>query len=188
MEASLVRGVGCFQLFSGSSEETGKTLHASLWWIHTVFAMSWIAMIPYTKFVHLLSLPTNVFFSKLNPRGELRRDDIEKLMESAEGDADLKIGIQKADEFTWKQRLDLDTCVSCGRCDEVCPAYMADKEYFAPRQLISRLKTALDELEAARNANGRNPPRLRISSARFSTKSLSGIAGPAAPAWKSALR
>jgi Fe-S oxidoreductase len=129
-------------LFSGMAEGTGKSVHASLWWTHTVLAMGWIAMIPYTKFVHLLSLPTNVFFSKLKPRGELQREDIEKLMESAESD-DLKIGIQKSEEFTWKQRLDLDTCISCGRCDEVCPAYMADKEYFTPRQLIAKLKESL---------------------------------------------
>jgi Fe-S oxidoreductase/nitrate reductase gamma subunit len=138
-------GLGISFLFTGISADTGKSLHAFLWWIHTIFAMSWIAMIPYTKFVHLLSLPTNVFFSKLNPRGELHREDIEKLMESAESD-DLKIGIQKADELTWKQRLDLDACISCGRCEEVCPAYMADKDYFTPRQLISRLKKSLDEI------------------------------------------
>ncbi len=138
-------------MFSGMEEGTGKSVHAWLWWTHTIFALSWIALIPYTKFVHLLSLPSNVFFSKLKPRGELQRQDIEKLMESAESDADLKIGLQKADEFTWKQRMDLDTCVSCGRCEEVCPAYMADKEYFTPRQLIARLKQSLTELESSRN-------------------------------------
>jgi hypothetical protein len=118
-------------LFAGMSAESGKTLHASLWWLHTIFAMSWIAIIPYTKFFHMLSLPTNVFFSKLKPRGELQRQDIEKLMESAEND-DLKIGIQTAEEFSWKQRLDLDACIACGRCEEVCPAYMADKDYLRP--------------------------------------------------------
>jgi Fe-S oxidoreductase/nitrate reductase gamma subunit len=139
-------GWGVSTLFAGISEDTGGSLHAFLWWIHTILAMSWIAMIPYTKFVHLLSLPTNVFFSKLKPRGELNRQDIEKLMESAESE-DLKIGIQKADELTWKQRMDLDTCISCGRCEEVCPAYMADKTYFTPRQLVSRLKKSLDEID-----------------------------------------
>ena len=142
-------GWGISSLFAGVTESSGKTIHASLWWLHTVFAMGWIALIPYTKFVHLLSLPTNAFFSKLKPRGELQRDDIEKLMESAESD-DLKIGLQKADELTWKQRMDLDTCVSCGRCEEVCPAYMADKDYFTPRQLIARIKKSLDEFDPAR--------------------------------------
>jgi Fe-S oxidoreductase/nitrate reductase gamma subunit len=144
-------GLAFSKLFSGTSAEAGKTFHASLWWIHTALAMSWIALIPYTKFVHLLFLPANVFFSKIKPRGELARPDIEKLMESADADADLKIGIQKADEFSWKQRMDLDACVSCGRCEEVCPAYMADKEYFTPRQLIARMKQALYEIE---NSNG----------------------------------
>jgi Fe-S oxidoreductase/nitrate reductase gamma subunit len=146
-------GWGISGLFSGIGRSAGTGLHASLWWVHTVFAMSWIALIPYTKFVHLLSLPTNIFFSKLNARGELQRPDIEKLMESSD-DAELKIGVQKPEELSWKQRLDVDTCVSCGRCEEVCPAYMADKEYFTPRQLISRLKQSLEEAGAGKNGNG----------------------------------
>jgi len=149
-------GWGLSGIFSGVSEGTGKGIHASLWWLHTVFAMSWIALIPYTKFVHLLSLPTNVFFSKLKPRGELQRPDIEKLMESAD-DAELKIGLQATEELTWKQRMDLDTCVSCGRCEEVCPAYMADKEYFTPRQLVARMKKSLDEIAAGKNGDGKDP-------------------------------
>jgi Fe-S oxidoreductase/nitrate reductase gamma subunit len=138
--------------FAGAGEGAGQTLHAALWWLHTIFAMGWIALIPYTKFVHLLSLPSNAFFSKLKPRGELQREDIEKLMESAESE-DLKIGLQKAEELTWKQRMDLDICVSCGRCDEVCPAYMADKDYFSPRQLIQRIKKELVAFDKG-NGNG----------------------------------
>jgi Fe-S oxidoreductase/nitrate reductase gamma subunit len=147
-------GAGIAPIFTGIDESTGKALHASLWWIHTVFALGWIALIPYTKFVHLLSLPSNVFFSKLKPRGELRREDIEKLMESAESE-DLKIGLQKADDLTWKQRMDMDTCVSCGRCEEVCPAYLADtvKDYFTPRQLVARIKNSLNDFDARKNGD-----------------------------------
>jgi Fe-S oxidoreductase/nitrate reductase gamma subunit len=146
-------GWGFSFLFPAMSESAGRSVHSSLWWFHTVLAMGWIAIIPYTKFFHMLSLPTNAFFSKIAPRGELQRQDIEKLMESEEGD-DLKIGLQKAGEFTWKQRLDFDACVSCGRCEEVCPAYMADREYFSPRQLIARMKDYLDEADASGNEEG----------------------------------
>ncbi len=169
-------------------ERTGRSFHASLWWMHTIFAMGWIALIPYTKFVHLLSLPTNVFFSKLKPRGELQRAGYRKADGKRGKRRDLKIGLQKADELTWKQRMDLDTCVSCGRCEEVCPAYMADKEYFTPRQLIARIKQSLTELESGRNGGKSDAAEPATSSARLSTKSLSGIAGPAAHAWKSAPR
>jgi Fe-S oxidoreductase/nitrate reductase gamma subunit len=150
-------GWGIGALFAGTGEAAGRTIHASLWWAHTFLAMSWIALIPFTKFVHLLSLPANIFFSKLEPRGALRRVDIEKLMESADGEADFKIGIQKADEFTWKQRLDFDACVSCGRCEEVCPTYMSNKEYFTPRQFIAHLKQTVCELgngASGRKSNG----------------------------------
>jgi Fe-S oxidoreductase/nitrate reductase gamma subunit len=147
-------GAGIALLFKGIDPDTGESIHASLWWLHTVFALGWIALIPYTKFVHLLSLPTNVFFSKLKPRGELQRQDIEELMESAE-EEDLIIGLQKAEELTWKHRMDLDTCVSCGRCEEVCPAYIADtdKEYFTPRQLVARIKKSLDDSVAGTDGN-----------------------------------
>jgi Fe-S oxidoreductase/nitrate reductase gamma subunit len=153
-------GWGIAALFSGISENAGMRTHAVLWWTHTVLAMSWIALIPYTKFFHMLSLPTNVFFSKLNPRGELQRPDIEKLMESSD-DTDLKIGLQQAEELTWKQRMDLDTCISCGRCEEVCPAYMADKDYFTPRQLVARLKKSMEEAGKGAKENGETPAEIK---------------------------
>jgi len=142
-------------LFSGADERTGRIIHASLWWGHATITMAWIAMIPYTKFVHMLSLPTNIFFSKLGARGELKREDLEKLMESADSDAAFQIGVQKAGEFTWKQRLDFDSCVSCGRCDEICPARLAHEEEFTPRQLIARLKVSIDAI------NGTEPSKLQ---------------------------
>jgi Fe-S oxidoreductase/nitrate reductase gamma subunit len=142
-------------LFAGTSEVTGRNIHASLWWVHTLLALSWIALIPYTKFAHVLFLPANVFFSKLEPRGALQRVDLEKMMETAEGDAELEVGIQKAGDLTWKQRLDLDACVSCGRCDEICPAHMAHDQEFTPRQLIAGLKEAADSI------NGHEPAQLR---------------------------
>ncbi len=138
-------------LFPGVSPDTGKTIHGWVWWAHTLFALGWIAAIPYTKFVHLLSLPTNIFFSKLGPRGALRRDDLEKMMESASDEVELKLGIQKAGDLSWKQRLDLDCCISCGRCDEICPARMAHEGQFMPRQLISRLKACVEGI----NGTGR---------------------------------
>jgi Fe-S oxidoreductase/nitrate reductase gamma subunit len=143
-------------LFAGIGRDNGSTVHASMWWAHAVFALGWIALIPYTKFVHLLSLPTNVFFSKLAPRGALRHPDLEKMMESADSEAELSIGIQKAGDLTWKQRLDADSCISCGRCEEVCPGYMSFKGYFTPRQFLDRLKTAV-HANGGHNGNGGAP-------------------------------
>ncbi len=137
-------GWGFAALFAGAGEGTGRALHASFWWAHTVFALGWIALLPFAKFSHLLLMPANIFFSKLEPRGALQRVDVEKLMEADTADGDVEMGIQKASDLTWKQRLDLDTCVSCGRCDEICPAHLAHEQQFSPRHFIARLKQSMD--------------------------------------------
>jgi len=129
--------------FAGLDHGTIAALHKGTWWVHTAGAMAWIASIPYTKFAHLISLPTNVFFSKLRPRGELKREDLEKLMSGGDFDEDsFSVGAGKAADFSWKQRLDLDACISCGRCEQVCPATLAGHP-FSPKKLVTSLKEAV---------------------------------------------
>jgi Fe-S oxidoreductase/nitrate reductase gamma subunit len=126
--------------FSGVEVDSGSALHAALWWTHSVLVFLWIATIPYTKFVHVLTMPANAFFSKMKPAGELNRVDLEALIEGDDFDEeDFNIGIDTTDDFTWKQRLDFDTCVSCGRCEEVCPAFIA-KTPLSPKKFIAGMK------------------------------------------------
>ena len=75
-------GSAVSHLFSGLDPGTGTALHAVAWWIHTGLVFLWIATIPYTKFVHILTLPTNAFLSKLKPAGSLDRVDLDALIES----------------------------------------------------------------------------------------------------------
>ncbi len=142
-------GWGLSFLFGGLSEEAGRSLHAALWWTHLGFAFGWIASIPFTKFFHILALPANVFFSKLEARGALHREDIEALMSAEDFDeSKFNVGTATTAELTWKQRLDLDACIACGRCEDVCPATLAGQP-FGPRQLIDRLKRATAKGDAA---------------------------------------
>jgi Fe-S oxidoreductase/nitrate reductase gamma subunit len=142
-------GLAVSKLFGGISPGAGRTAHASLWWSHTVLAFGWIAVIPYTKLVHLLALPTNVFFSRLRPRGALARIDVLSLMEREDFDPEtFKVGIERAEDFTWKHRLDFDACVSCGRCEEICPATAAGHP-FSPKQFISQCRDLVRKSDAA---------------------------------------
>lgn len=126
--------------FAALPQSTLLVTHKAIWWLHTVIAMAWIATIPYTKFSHIITLPLNVYFRKLRPRGELKRDDVEALMNDPDLDYDnLTIGLQKPEDFTWKQRLDFDACIECGRCEEVCPAVKAGSD-FSPKVFISRCR------------------------------------------------
>ena len=131
-------GWGASVLFAGLDGAAGAGVHKALWWGHTVIAMGWIASIPYTKFFHLFSVPANVYFSKIRPRGELKRADIAAMMESEDFDEEnFLVGVAKSADFTWKQRLDFDSCVSCGRCEDVCPASIAGHP-LSPMVIVQR--------------------------------------------------
>ena len=129
----------CAGLLGGLDAETGRRIHFGVWWLHALGTFTMIALVPHTKFLHMLSIPANQFLSKLAPKGALRRQDIEALLAVEEANADFTIGIGDARQLTWKQRLDLTACVECGRCDAACPAQAADGR-LSPRRLIIDLK------------------------------------------------
>ena len=139
-------------LLSGVGEETGRSLHFAVWWLHALGTFAMIALIPQTKFFHMLSIPANQFLARLEPKGSLRRQDIEALFAADDAGEDLAIGIADARQLTWKQRLDLDACIDCGRCEEVCPARAAGAA-LRPRRLVTDLRAMH---ETARRRGGGN--------------------------------
>src|SRR5205809_1468761 len=106
--------LGRGMLAAGMSEGALRGTHLAVWLGHSALSLFFIAVIPYSYFVHLVTTPLNIFFSKLTPRGEIRKIDN---IEEAES-----LGVSKLEEFSWKRRLDFSACVECGRCQAVCPA------------------------------------------------------------------
>ena len=49
-----------------------RAIHLATWIFHAAIALVFIAIIPYSYFVHLITTPLNIFFSKLGPRGAIR--------------------------------------------------------------------------------------------------------------------
>jgi Fe-S oxidoreductase len=115
----------------GLTPEALRGLHVATWIFHAAIALLFIAIIPYSYFVHLLTTPLNIFLSKLGPRGAIRK--IENIEEAE------TLGISKLEEFSWKRRLDFDACVECGRCQAACPAYLSGTA-LSPKQIIVKLK------------------------------------------------
>jgi len=157
------------RLFSGVPAGSGPGMHAAAWWIHAGLVFFWIAMLPYSKFFHLLALPANTFLAKRKPAGELDRTDLDALIESENFDEDaFTIGIDTPDDFTWKQRLDLDACVSCGRCDEACPALAADRP-LSPRRFIAGMKDLTRDTDCRGNVPDPGPADREIVGNAFDT-------------------
>jgi Fe-S oxidoreductase/nitrate reductase gamma subunit len=123
--------LGQAMLGVGMGEGALRATHLSVWLFHAVISLFFVAVVPYSYFMHLVTTPLNIFFSKLTPRGEIRKIDN---IEEAES-----LGVSKLEEFSWKRRLDFDACVECGRCQAACPAYMAGTA-LSPKQIIVKLK------------------------------------------------
>lgn len=55
-------------------------------------------------------------------------DDLDEAMEAAEErDEELRLGVGRIEDFTWKGLLDFSTCTECGRCQDLCPAWNTGK-------------------------------------------------------------
>ncbi len=123
---------------------SGRTTHRFLWFVHMILSFTFIAYIGYSKLIHILVTPTNITFRDKRPYGVV--DPIPN-MEEAES-----FGLTKVEELSWKQLMDLDACMRCGRCQDACPAYNTEKP-LSPKNLIQDLKDHMDD----RLIQGKNP-------------------------------
>jgi Fe-S oxidoreductase/nitrate reductase gamma subunit len=123
--------LGQAMLGVGLSPPVLRGVHLGVWLFHAAISLAFIALIPHSYFIHLLTTPLNIFFAKLTPRGEIK--PIANIEEAE------SLGVSKLEEFSWKRRLDFAACVECGRCQDACPAYMAGTA-LSPKQIIVKLK------------------------------------------------
>jgi Fe-S oxidoreductase len=130
-------------LLGGMAPAGGRAIHFATWWVHALGTFTMIALLPQTKFFHMLAIPANQFFGKLTAKGALTHIDIEALLADESAEGDFAIGISRGDQLTWKQRLDLAACIECGRCDDNCPARGVGQP-LSPRRLITDTRDLLD--------------------------------------------
>src|SRR5256712_13922189 len=119
--------LGQGMLAAGMSESALRATHLSVWLFHAAVSLAFVAIVPYSYFIHLLTTPLNIFFAKLGPRGEIPA--IANLEEAE------SLVVSKLEEFSWKRRLDFDTCGESGRCHAACPAHMAGTA-LSPKHII----------------------------------------------------
>ncbi len=124
-------GSAVASLFAALGDPTGRTLHLVLWITHGLLAFTFIASIPFTKLFHIVAAPLNIFFRSLGPAGAL-----------APAYHSSPVGAATWRDFTWKQILDFEACVRCGRCQDQCPAHASGLP-FSPRDLMVKLKLHL---------------------------------------------
>lgn len=117
----------------GMGADGAGVFRTSLWWFHGLLALTFIALIPFTKVKHIFTASGSL----------MMRDPLaaQRLPRLAEGGP---VGYSAITDFTWKHLLNLDACTKCGRCHEACPARAAGAP-LSPRDVILSLREFANE-------------------------------------------
>jgi Fe-S oxidoreductase/nitrate reductase gamma subunit len=120
-------------LFLGLSGATILAIHSVLYYAHMVLSLGLIAYIAYSRLLHIVTSSFNMMFRGVEdqPRGALAP--------IADFETAEEFGVNKIEDFTWRQIFDLDACTRCGRCQDRCPAHQTQKP-LSPKKLIQDLK------------------------------------------------
>ena len=114
-------------LLNGVDPGTLTATHAVVWWSHMLANTALLVYIPASKLAHIFTGPTNVFMRAVDSRVAL------PLIANIEEQE--HFGVDKLTDFNWKQLVNFDACMRCGRCLDFCPTFNTGKA-LKPRQLI----------------------------------------------------
>ena len=143
----------------GMSTTAGGVVRQNLWWFHGLLALTFIALIPFTKVKHIFTAAGSLMF-----RDPLAAQRLPRVP------ADQKrAGAQYITDFTWKQLLNLDACTKCGRCHEACPARAVGAP-LSPRDVILSLREFANKTlesatlppEAELDVHGKGPGQVAL--------------------------
>jgi Fe-S oxidoreductase len=121
------------QLFGGSSLSSIQTANIAFFWSHWSIVLFVLVYIAYSRYLHIIAAPFNILLSPSRPLGALKAVDFE-----AAG----TFGAASIRDLTKKQLLECYSCVVCGRCQDVCPAYATGKP-LNPKKVIQDIKKHL---------------------------------------------
>ena len=134
-------GWGIAAGFSGVGEPAVRTTHLLVWWVHALVVFGFIASIPFTRLLHTIAGPLNLFFARPSI-GIMQPISLEQF------EKEERMGISDIRHLTRQQLLSLDACMECGRCEEACPAWTTGKP-LSPRKVVQDLKGVMENLRTA---------------------------------------
>jgi len=105
----------------------GPRFHRMLWLVHMLLVYVLLFSFGFSKLRHIFFAPINLYFRNLKPRGRLAPI---KDFENAE-----TFGVSRIEQYTWKQLLDMASCLECGRCTINCPTVATGKA-LNPKHLV----------------------------------------------------
>ncbi|MCW5519352.1 (Fe-S)-binding protein [Aureitalea sp. L0-47] len=154
-------------LFSDMSVDTLVLVERIAWWLHILGILVFLNYLYFSKHLHILLAFPNVFFGKINPKGQFSNlesvtNEVKLMMdpnadpfaappEGAETPA--KFGASDVMDLNRVQLLNAYTCTECGRCTSECPANQTGKK-LSPRKIMMDTRDRLEEVGKNINKNG----------------------------------
>ncbi len=126
-------------VFAPFSTEIDAQAIRWVWRLHFYAIVLLIGTMPYTKLFHVISGILNNYYRSTEPKGVVSLLDIENSE---------TFGVAHVHQFTWKQLMDSDACIRCGRCQDNCPAYLTDKP-LTPKKMVQDIRQCLYDKSAA---------------------------------------
>lgn len=133
-------------------------MERSGWWLHLLVVYGFILYLAISKHLHIFLAFPNVWYAKLNPRGEMENmptimNEVKSMMEIPIpeeemieiDEADLAFGANDIFKLSWKNIMDAYSCTECGRCTEQCPANHTGKK-LSPRKIMMDIRDRADEV------------------------------------------
>ena len=156
-------------VFASTSESSLIAMERGLWWFHIIGIFAFLNYLPYSKHFHILLAFPNVFYSKLEPKGQLPnmaavKKEVELMFDpnadpyaappEPVGEPE-RFGAKDVRDLNWKQLMDAYTCTECGRCTDVCPANQTGKA-LSPRKILMDTRDRLEEVGKGIDKNGKD--------------------------------
>ncbi len=143
----------------GGIESVG-TLHVIErigWWGHILVVFSFLNYLPISKHLHIMLAFPNVYWAKLNSRGQMDNmpaimNEVKSMMdpnaafdESAMDEEIPEFGAKDIFDLSWRDIMGAYTCTECGRCTSVCPANITGKK-LSPRKIMMDIRDRAEEV------------------------------------------
>ena len=153
--------------FAGMDTGTLLVLERVYWWAHILGILAFLNYLPISKHFHIILAFPNTWYSKLEPRTQVRNmpritEEVKLMMDPsadpyatpAEGDGTPpeRFGARDVQDLSWKSLLDAYTCTECGRCTSECPANLTGK-LLSPRKIMMDTRDRLEEVGRNIDAN-----------------------------------
>ncbi|MFD0765137.1 4Fe-4S dicluster domain-containing protein [Mucilaginibacter lutimaris] len=136
-----------------SGANTLVMIERGCWWFHIIGILAFLNYLPYSKHFHILLAFPNVYYSKLEPKGQLSNmasvtSEVKAMLDPSfvpEPAEVSRFGAKDVTDLTWKNLMEAYTCTECGRCTSVCPANITGK-LLSPRKIMMDTRDRLTEV------------------------------------------